>query len=259
MKKLILSLSILCGSFFAGAQTATNFTVNDCSTNSHTLFTELDAGKIIVMAWVMPCSSCIGGAQAAYNAANSYSVSNPNKVFFYLADDVANTSCATLSNWATTNNVITGSTLFSNAAINMNDYGTAGMPKIVVLAGVGTHSVYYNQNSGFSVGNIQTAINQALADMATGIQETTLNYFGAKLSPNPAGNKFTLSYNSKYASNLSVEIYNMLGQKNMDVQVQSAPGENQSVINTSELKSGVYFLKLNDGKNSELVKFIISH
>ena len=55
MKKLLLASSLLLLSgFIAFGQTAVNFTGNDCAGTSHTLFTELDAGKVIVVTFVMP-------------------------------------------------------------------------------------------------------------------------------------------------------------------------------------------------------------
>lgn len=56
MKKLLLAFSqlLLSGFMAFGQTTATDFTVNDCGGTSHNLFTELDAGKVIVLCWPMP-------------------------------------------------------------------------------------------------------------------------------------------------------------------------------------------------------------
>ena len=100
MKKLSIAiLTILCSGISFAQTTATDFTTNDCAGVSHTLFSELDAGKIIVAAFVMPCGSCSAPSLAAYNAVQSYAISNPNTVYFYLVDDAANTTCASLTSW----------------------------------------------------------------------------------------------------------------------------------------------------------------
>ena len=57
MKKIVFSAIWLVTASFTFAQTATDFTANDCAGTSHHLFAELDAGKIIVAAFVMPCGS----------------------------------------------------------------------------------------------------------------------------------------------------------------------------------------------------------
>ena len=87
------------------AQTATNFTEEDCNSNSHTLFDELDEGKIIVIAWVMPCGSCSYFGSHAYDAVQTFTETHPGKVEFYLTDDYANTSCSNISSWGNANNI----------------------------------------------------------------------------------------------------------------------------------------------------------
>lgn len=55
MKRLILlSLGILFSAVIFSQTIATDFSVDDCSGNFVNLFTELDAGKVVVIAWVMP-------------------------------------------------------------------------------------------------------------------------------------------------------------------------------------------------------------
>ena len=74
MKKnqLLFILLFLIGIVSSAQTTATNFTANDCSGTPHTLFTELDAGKVVVIAFVMPCATCIAPTLSAYNHALSY-------------------------------------------------------------------------------------------------------------------------------------------------------------------------------------------
>ena len=55
MKQSLLVLLSLFISVLALPQTnATDFSVDDCNGEFHNLFTELDAGKVVVIAWVMP-------------------------------------------------------------------------------------------------------------------------------------------------------------------------------------------------------------
>jgi hypothetical protein len=153
MKKTLLTATAILSGMIAFAQTATDFTANDCAGSPHNLYSELDAGKVIVISWVMPCGACIGPSVAAYNAAESYASTNPGKVIFYLADDLGNTSCATLTSWGNTNSM-PNAIKFSSTSVNQTGYGTAGMPKIVVLGGA-SHTVFYNQNSGVTTGDVR--------------------------------------------------------------------------------------------------------
>jgi hypothetical protein len=84
MKKLILVFLVALFSYVANGQTATNFTCNDCTGVSHTLFDELDAGNVIVLCWVMPCGSCIGPTLTTYNVVQSFATSHPGRVKLYI-------------------------------------------------------------------------------------------------------------------------------------------------------------------------------
>lgn len=53
-KSLLLCVSILFSVLLFSQTTATNFTVDDCNGVTHDLFTELDEGKVVIIAWVMP-------------------------------------------------------------------------------------------------------------------------------------------------------------------------------------------------------------
>ncbi|MCE3259316.1 MAG: hypothetical protein K0S12_957 [Bacteroidetes bacterium] len=253
MKQLLLSLSLLTIAFSGNAQTATNFTTSDCSGTSHDLFTELDAGKVVVITWVMPCSSCIAPAVAAQNAVNSFSASNPGQVVHYIADDYANSSCTTVGNWCTTNSLAPDAK-FSSTSVSMSGYGAAGMPKIVVLGGT-SHTVYYNQNgSSNSQSGIQSAITNALA--ITGVKESASNAISISASPNPVNNELTIRFSSALTENVTIEIYNVLGKKVSSVE---STLKNEVKIDTEHLANGTYFAKVNSKGSAETVKFIVAH
>ena len=162
-KTLMIIIAILTTLGFAYAQTtATDFTTNDCNGISHTLFDELDNEKVIVIAWVMPCTSCATYAGYASDAVQSFATSHPGRVKYYLADDYGNSSCNYLSGWAGNYNITTDA-IFSDAILNMTDYGTNGMPKVVVL-GKNTHTIYYNQNDNKTTQiGVENAITLALS------------------------------------------------------------------------------------------------
>lgn len=255
MKKLILGAFVLIIGQFSQAQTAVNFTCADCTSNNHDLFAELNAGKIIVIAWVMPCATCIAPALEAYTEVQNF----PGEAYFYLADDVANTNCSTLSSWANTNGMTACNAVFSDVLVNMSGYGEAGMPKVIVVGGA-SHTVYYNQNGGaITSSGINSAISLAIADKAAGVYEnknssfTSLNVF-----PNPAGTSFTLYLNLSKRSEVKIEIQNVLGEKITDVFNGILPqGENSLKINTSGLSCGNYFINCNDGSVSGKTKLIV--
>ncbi|MBL4594434.1 MAG: hypothetical protein JKX68_11560 [Flavobacteriales bacterium] len=139
---------------------ATDFTAIDCDGISHNLFTELDNNTIVIISWVMPCSSCIADPLEVTNAVQAYATTHPGRVKFYLVDDYANTPCNGFTVWASVYG-ITDCTIFSDPSIDMNDYGVPGMPKTVVIAG-SNHQVYFNKSE--STAGLTDAIDQALID-----------------------------------------------------------------------------------------------
>lgn len=87
MKKLlVLAATMVAGISAATAQTtAMNFTQTDCSGTSHTLFTDLNAGKVVIMEWYMgpSCQPCKTAAQQIEGLKSSLLQSYPCKVMTY--------------------------------------------------------------------------------------------------------------------------------------------------------------------------------
>jgi len=257
ISRIIINILILflIGDIVLG-QTAVNFTVNDCNSSSTDLFTQLDAGKVVVITWVMPCGACIGVASTVNSVVAGYDNSNPGRVLYYLVDDYANTSCGTLDSWASTNNITPDAT-FSSSTISMSDYGTSGMQKTIVLGGT-SHTVYYNKVGTINTSTMQTAINNALA--ATGIYDNSKMDFQLKVFPNPVTDKLFVSYSINQPEDVKMEIVNMLGEKVKEIRNEKQSiGQYDLSINTGNFNNGVYFLKVTSSDSSQLMKFTVSH
>lgn len=224
--------------------TATNFTAQDCSSTNRTLFTELNNGKIVVLVWVMPCGSCVNGAKAAYNAAQSFATSHPGKVLYYMADDLGDATCSDLSTWVTTNNIgnLSNMTLFSNAGniIKESDFGGTGMPHVVVIGGT-DHKIYYNKknNATNDLSGITTAINSAISS-TTGVA-AVVNEISFNISPNPA--QATVAITSTKAIK-KVVVMSMSGQI-MKEEIYPN-GKMNPTVGISVLAAGVYSIKVTD-------------
>lgn len=235
---------------------ATDFTALDCDGVSHHLFSELDSGKVIVIAWVMPCGPCGSIALDAYTASLAYANSNPGRVEFYLVDDFANTDCASLFAWAD-NFGMGNCTRFSTPSIDMGDYGQIGMPKIVVLGGSG-HYVYFNENS--SSQNINYAIDLALTGAAV---TTSINNKEEIISfhcyPNPANGVFKINYSFKNKIDWEIELYNSIGEKILGEQLIPESLHGECSINTRNLPNGAYLVRLTDGDIQSSQILIISN
>jgi hypothetical protein len=259
MKKILLINALFCfsvGIIFAQT-TATDFTTDDCNGVSHTLFSELDAGNVIVISWVMPCGPCETYSLPAYSAVQSFATSHPGRVHFYIADDDGTTACGTLSNFASNMPI---STIFSSSNINMSDYGAYGMPKVVVLAG-SDHHIYYNENDNkINFLGVQTAISDALST-PLGIEQSASNKFEISTYPNPVNNVLNISYIKDQSSLINFTIVDVLGKVVLSIEEDASylKGEATKSINVSTLDNGNYFLKISSEGAVESLPFVVSH
>ena len=254
MKNILMIITaILTTLGFSYAQTtATNFTTDDCNGISHSLFDELDNGNVIVIAWVMPCNPCATYTLPAYSAVQSFSTSNPGKVHFYLVDDFANTNCATLTSWGNSNNMPLNTT-FSSSDISMSDYGTNGMPKVVVLGGGTDHTVFLNKNDNkINFTGVQGAINDAL-NAPLGTEQAESYHFQLLTFPNPVNNILNVSYAKGKSETITFSVIDVLGK----IVIQEK--ELTTAIDVSSLNNGNYFLKVSSETSSESISFVVNH
>ena len=257
MKNNLLAVTLLFSTIASFSQTAVNFTVDDCNSTSMDLFTQLDAGKVVVMTWVMPCGACISVASNVNTVVAGYVSSNPGNVLYYLVDDYANTTCSTLDSWANTNS-ISADAVFSNSKVKMSDYGSTGMQKTVVLGGI-YHKVYYNVVGSINSASMQTAINSALAE--TGISErNNNNNIELNIFPNPAINNARVVYKLNNSTYVNIDVFNIIGEKVKTVNTgKLAAGDQETQVNFETSESGVYFIRLNTGEGSGTSKFSVIH
>lgn len=237
------------------AQTATNFTTKDCEGVTYDLFTELDAGTVIVLCWIMPCGSCVAPAVSAYNITMGFDTTHPGRVKMYVIDDYANTSCNDLKNWCNIYG-LDSTIIFSDASISMNDYGSVGMPKTVVVGGV-WHKVYFNQNNTLNANLFKEAINLALTE--TSVKESnTISGFSASISPNPSVSEVTLEIFVENPTQAVVNVYDSRGTLISTLfEGHLVPGQVQIPLQTTEISAGLYYLRINTDSNHETLKLIV--
>ena len=238
---------------------ATNFITDDCNGVQHSLFDSLDAGNVIVIAWVMPCGPCATYSITAYNATQTFVSSHPGRVHFYMVDDYANTSCVNLNNWANANGFPSSLiTTFSSSDISMDGYGTHGMPKVVVLGGL-DHAIYFNENDvAITKSGVELAINNALSAPMMINEED--NYARLIIHSNPVSNgilNFSLS-NQVIKEDLQIRIFNYLGQPVKSLNTSSILHEiGFNILDVSNLKNGLYYLDITSNSKTVTANFLI--
>lgn len=261
--KLLASLTfalVLSATTF-GQTNATDATVTDCAGTSYNLFNELDAGKIIVIGWTMPCATCAGPLLDVHNAVLSFAVSHPGVVEYWMTDDFANSTCTTIQNWCTTNG-ITNAKFFSSAELDMFDYGSAGMPKVVVL-GCTDHKVYYNKNNSPSGQAAEASINFALDDLANacqpvGIAELEVTNMYVSCFPNPTSSVLNVTVGMVTPQAVVIELIGLNGKVLSTVSVDDLNQLTDGVqIDVNSLATGIYMLKVSSNEDTVVEKIEI--
>ncbi|WP_028980901.1 T9SS type A sorting domain-containing protein [Sporocytophaga myxococcoides] len=90
-----------------------------------------------------------------------------------------------------------------------------------------------------------------IADQHTSIKES------ANISPNPATDQTTLTFNADIAFNGSLRVYDNNGIMISEEKLKVGKGENSIMINTSSLKPGLYYVNLLNKEDAFLVKKMI--
>ncbi len=249
----ILTIILLLG-FLSAFSQATDFTTDDCNGITHNLFDSLDAGNVIVIAWVMPCGPCVTYSLPAYSAVQSFNTSHPNQVDFYLVDDYANTTCPSLINWGIANNMSLNTT-FSSADISMTDYGTPGMPKVVVLGGQ-NHHIYFNENENkINFLDVQTAINNALNDLTSFTSDLSYG-FALDVFPNPVKDIVQVSYFLDRNEEVVFEIIDLSGKIMKTINTFNHIGNHTIDFHISELEPSHYIFKMSTSERVESLMFL---
>lgn len=250
---ILLFVSALMFTQNSFAQTAVDFTADDCNANSHNLFTQLDSGKVIVMVFVMPCGSCVNPAITSYNIVQSFATSHPGRVEYFLCDDIGNSNCTTLNGWADNNSIGNDRFVFNNTSVNQNDYGVAGMPKVVVVAGT-QHHVYFNENdaaAGNSI-NLQSAVQLALNETAIPEIETEIT---SNIFPNPSSDFVNVDLTNFNSAKVELQLMNSLGQI---ISEKASAGNLSAQFDVNALAEGIYFVKIISGDKQSIQKVAVS-
>mgnify|MGYP000896300695 FL=1 len=197
MKKLLLfSLALMFVYTISKAQTtAQDWTKTDCNGTTHHLFSELDSGKCIILAFDMipSCQFCIDAANLLEPIVEQCKLQYPSKIGFYCIGFVNSYTSDEMKNWETANG-FHHDALFTKGASDVAYYGGMGMPTIVVI-GKNTHQVYFNKRGiSFSDTTKFKAAIQNVLSTASGVEgvQNEVNIF---ISPNPTNGSITIHMN----------------------------------------------------------------
>ena len=100
----------------------------------------------------------------------------------------------------------------------------------------------YNPNDP-TYGEVLNACQQPLLGWSAGVGKYNANIDGISLYPNPAANSANVEYTLVKASDLTIEVYNVMGQKVQTVSSgNQVAGKHTLTINASNMSNGLYFV-----------------
>lgn len=92
-----------------------------------------------------------------------------------------------------------------------------------------------------------------------GITNTSLSSF-VKLYPNPTGDKATLSMSLTKSEHVIISMYDIQGREVMQsIDKNMNAGQQQVVLNTSNLVNGTYFVQVVSGSETAKIKMVVMH
>lgn len=230
MKHALLSLSMLMAAATSGQTNALDFTADDCDGNSHNLFSELEAGNVVLLELVMMgCQPCVTAGNSIKNNVLP-NVSDPARVKFYSIGFTNAITCAQMNNWKTTNGFT--HTVFAGMSAQTTHYNGMGMPTIAVVGG-DDHIVYYSELGHNASDNpdILAAIEAALA-ASVGVREVAQEEVA--VYPNPVTDLLRFDLGSW----TNAVVLDLQGREVMNVKLVAGR------LDVTALLPGMYMLKL---------------
>lgn len=219
-------------------EVAMDFTQNECEGSSHHLYSELNAGKVVILEFVMlNCAPCIVGTKALENITTPYETSHPGRVNIYSFGFLNSYTCDQLLAWKG-NNEFTHP-VFNNGEEQVNYYGGMGMPTIVVT-GTNDYKVFF-KSIGYTSSmdkEIKAAIDSALLYNPTAVGEQIASD-RFKVYPTVFSDQLTIETQPGLAGS-EVVICDISGR---EVISNVVPASGHMVIATAGLIKGVYFLR----------------
>ncbi len=253
MKNVLLAAIV--GLSLASAQaqtTAQDFTKNDCTGQSHHLFSELDSGYCVLMEFAMmpSCQPCINAGKKLEVMKKAVKTEYPGKVKYYVFEFSGGFTCSQIESWKTSNGIT--STGLEKGNTEVDYYGGMGMPTLVLLGGT-NHKVLWKK-IGFATNDtatIHTKIRQFFQTTAT----TEAKPVEVSIYPNPTQSRLLVTVPDASIEVGQVAVFDASGAK---VLSQVWTGGQPNSVPTANLPKGVYTVQLLDPQGKTLVakKFV---
>lgn len=187
-----------------------------------------------------------------YNTPGNYSVS-------LIVSNVSGSDTLTLNNYITVYNYPapqgisqSGDTLFANQGAVSYQWYHFG------VAIPGATNYFFVAQGGGDYNVVATDIHDceveaAIFDVIASVPYTD-NFSNTAVYPNPVINK--LSVRNLNPKNSEVSVYNLLGEKVIELIAEPAMKQNESVYDVSSLSPGIYYIEIRSAENTFRAKFV---
>jgi thiol-disulfide isomerase/thioredoxin len=235
--------------------TAMNFNRPDCNGTMRNLYSDLDAGNVVIIEFFMlSCGSCITAGSKLEQMKTKLNTEFPGKIKSYAIGYSNSYSCINIKNWVN-NNGFTSIPMDSGAA-QVAYYGGMGMPTVVVIGGT-DHKVLGAPYIGFSTSDTTTAAGDIRNFFATtGISEKNGVEGKLEFFPNPASTELNINLILNKPSEVRMDITDLAGRIVKPVENRFLTSV-ETKVDISGLPAGVYFLRINSNGNSTTRKINI--
>lgn len=258
LSMIIMGMLLAFANSSTAQTTAMDFNRKDCKGNIHSLYKDLDSGKVVILEFFMQnCSPCITAGKKLEDMKAKLLAQYPGRIKAYAIGSNNTYSCASNASWVS-NNGFTSIPMDSGAA-QVAYYGGMGMPTIVILGGGIAHKVLGSPYIGFTTSDTAQMVADIKQSFKTlSVDPITNNIKSFQLYPNPVGTELNLSFDLTKDGALKVEIIDVSGKViQLVAEANVVRGTFSYTINTSELDPGLYFIQLSSNGSIQQAKFTI--
>ena len=248
MKATLLLIVSLAATFSFAQTTAYDFQGEDCNGNPVHLFSDLDAGKAVVLFYYMPnCGTCPPPAQKIQAMATKINNVCPDLVKGYVYPFQNSTTCAYSASWVTDNGLSMYAPMDSGA-YQVAYYGGFGMPTVVLLGGTNHDVLWSTQNF---VNSDTTVMRDIILGMAClGVEENATNLTSVKTYPNPAIDRLMIEYFLKSEAEVTLQLLDLSGKVvKKQTLIQGKGGLNTFEISLEGIENGTYLFQFVTSEN----------
>ncbi|MCC7029722.1 MAG: T9SS type A sorting domain-containing protein [Chitinophagaceae bacterium] len=266
IKKSLLLTLLLTALFFSHtvkAQTAQQINGPDCNGVTHDLFSELDAGKAVIVYFFMPnCNYCPPPADKIQTMANNIMQNYPGKITAYARPYNNVTTCQATASWVSTNN-LNFYAPYDSGAVQVAYYGGFGMPTVVLLGGADHRVMFFTKTFMESDTLIMRDSILALFTAAPAGLETELLPEGLnslEVYPNPVKDLCTVHLDLAEDAQVRIELLDHSGRQiALITDKQNKQGALSYTYDAERLAAGNYSFRIRINDKNISRKVAITH